>query len=312
MTIDQLNSQSDPIPSEINSQKHRKLTGDTDLVEYHNLRHLFAIAAASKHKSLNQNGNSNSDTDSSYLAYVKDLPGKNSLVTDKTLRDLILQPPTGNNVAVRNFDNDTLIGAFTFQPGPVPNFSAEDIGADDLTRPIDDARRDPSIQPIHHQHQQQPQQQQQRRPAPPPPPHTFSLATPDLNRPYATAAPALTPSSSSSVSQPAVKVKLRLSSMGSSGGAGGSAGYGGMGAMNGNTGFPVASIGGLASPAVGGFDVGGGGLMDGEKKKKKKRRHEDELANGVDEVTGEHKKKKKKKSKHSHHDNEDMEIEVVD
>ncbi|KAJ3029551.1 UNVERIFIED_CONTAM: hypothetical protein HDU68_011851 [Siphonaria sp. JEL0065] len=298
--------------------KEKRLTGETDLVAHHSLHRLFAVAAAAPLDDL------------SYLAHVKDLPGKNTCLTDNTLRDLIMRPPTGNNVAVRNFDKDVLNTAFTMQPGPVPGYTAEDLGADDLARSIEDSKRD-SLSSHHQSH----------------PPLRKIIATMSHLAPIPTtngsgSVPQLTkstPRHHSSLSQPPppsqplpqpsqpptkIKLKLGIGSLSSNAHAAsvytgtGTGTLAGLSSMNGMNGGGVGGT--VSSPYLTMGDYG-----DTEKKKKKKRRHEeDDGADGmvIDDGTGEPRKKKKKK-KHSHHEHgtvaakvdhheeEDIEIDIL-
>ncbi|ORY38402.1 hypothetical protein BCR33DRAFT_430568 [Rhizoclosmatium globosum] len=105
-----------------------KLTGATDLVGHHGLHRLFAVAAVATGTGTGTGtgskvaggGGGGGGAASTYLDYVSHLPGKNSVLTDNTLRDLILRPPPANAIALKNFDADTLRAAFTMEPGPVP------------------------------------------------------------------------------------------------------------------------------------------------------------------------------------------------
>ncbi|KAJ3220405.1 hypothetical protein HDU67_000072 [Dinochytrium kinnereticum] len=73
-----------------------------------------------------------------YLAYLKDLPGKLEVVKDRSLRDAVLAPPKGDPIPIRKFDEDTLMAAFTIRPGPIPGFDASVLGADRLGEPVDE------------------------------------------------------------------------------------------------------------------------------------------------------------------------------
>ncbi|KAJ3070164.1 hypothetical protein HDU98_006805 [Podochytrium sp. JEL0797] len=91
-------------------------TGATDLAAHHGLQRLFAVASHSAQRI----ASSASVMDRTYLGYAKDLPGKNSCLSDKTLKDLLLRGVADNALAIRPFDKDVLQAAFTMQPGPVP------------------------------------------------------------------------------------------------------------------------------------------------------------------------------------------------
>ncbi|KAI8614057.1 hypothetical protein BC830DRAFT_1169737 [Chytriomyces sp. MP71] len=285
------------------------ITGATDLVGHHGLQHLFSVVPPGK-----------SDAESTYLDYARDLPGHNECVTDRTLHALvrlsslvghwlvIFQPPSGNDVAVRPFDHDTLISAFAFQPGTVSGFSARDVGADDLSKHIDDARREYSSN-AHHTPNYQPPIKKPIIPVP--------------NAAAAAFAPPPVPHMAAAPPPPSIKLKLKpnpnpnLHSNPSHFSNQNSFSPGvGAGMHSQSNGGSLSLPGSTASLSIG-FKVESaeaGHILDvvgGEKKKKKKRKHEDDDANGIDDVNGEHKKKKKKKSKHSHHDgNEDMAIEI--
>jgi hypothetical protein len=60
------------------------------------------------------------ELDPTYLAYIPDLPGKNEVLQERTLRDAIMAPQRGDPLTVIKFEKDLVAAAFTLKPGQIP------------------------------------------------------------------------------------------------------------------------------------------------------------------------------------------------
>ncbi|KAJ3384681.1 hypothetical protein HDU84_002812 [Entophlyctis sp. JEL0112] len=117
-----------------------RVTGATNLVAHYSLEHLFSLQPSAAESS--GFGSGDPTFRASYLPYIQDLAGRNSVVIDKTLRDLAHFQPTGNEPRIGALDPYLVQTAFTLVPGPpVPGITAFDLGADDLAMSLYEERQ---------------------------------------------------------------------------------------------------------------------------------------------------------------------------